>query len=252
MFYNCISLKSINIEKSFNIPLGSTVNMSYMFYNCSSLTSIDISSFFELQPNDISYIFAYCSQLKELYFPLVGFYIKSMSNAFKNCTSLVSVKLDFASDSMEDMSYLFYGCISLTYIYIYPLIYYLGNKYLKYMNYMFYDCHLLKNIEVSEIKLNTTNLLDLSYMFSGCTSLISIDFSNFITKNVRNYEGIFYNCENLEYIDISSFTHNNLPVKNLSIFNYNFPSNGTIYINDDFCSQIEIPQTLVIEIINNE
>ena len=82
-------------------------------------------------------------------------------------------------------------------------------------------------------------------------SLISIDFSNFITKNVRNYEGIFYNCEKLEYIDISSFTHNNLPIKNLSIFNHNFPSNGTIYINDNFCSQIEIPQNLLIEIINN-
>jgi len=88
-------------------------------------------------------------------------------------------------------------------------------------------------------------------MFSGCSSLTSIDLSKFITKNVKNYEGLFYNCPKLEYIDISPFTHNNLSKSNLSIFNYNYPLKGTIYINEDFLKRIDIPSTLQNETNNN-
>ena len=195
MFSNCISLNIINIGYYFYS--SNFLNMSYMFYNCSSLTSIDLSILEHTSDiYDISYIFAYCTQLKQLYFPLIDYTdLKSMSNAFRNCTSLVSIEIDFYLTA-EDMSYLFFGCISLTYIYFWNFIY---PEHLKYMNYMFYDCHSLKSInnlldfnkDISTTKLNTTNLLDISYMFSGCSSLISIDFSNFMMKNVINYKGIF-------------------------------------------------------------
>ena len=88
-------------------------------------------------------------------------------------------------------------------------------------------------------------------MISGCSSLTSIDLSNFNTKNIKNYEGLFYNCPKLEYIDIFPFTHNNLPKSNLSIFNNNYTLKGTIYINEDFKNRIEIPSTLQIEANNN-
>ena len=252
MFSNCISLNIINIGYDFDA--FNPVNISYMFYNCSSLTSIDLSvlEYFG-DINDISYIFAYCSQLKQLNFPLIADpNIKSMSNAFRNCTSLVSIKLDFLLKA-EDMSYLFFGCISLTFI---DIMHFINPDHIKYMNYMFYDCSSLKSLNnlfdfnknISTAKLNTTNLLDISYMFSGCSSLISIDFSNFMMKNVINYKGIFYDCEKLEYIDISTFTHNNLPDSNLSIFNDNCPSNGNIYINYDFYFKTTIPKNLKLYI----
>ena len=258
MFSNCISLKEINIGNSYysSNPLNPT-NVSYMFYNCSLLTSVDLSSL-DLLISDMSYIFAYCYQLKELIFPISigGVYFKYMSNAFRNCTSLEKAYLSFYTNSVEDMSSLFYGCISLTNIFIlsFTVEDYISTKY---MNYMFYDCRSLKSISHldlftnrTQVYFNNTNLEDISCMFSGCSSLTSIDFSKFITNNVKNYEGLFYNCPKLEYIDISSFTHNNLPKSNLSIFNNHYPLNGIIYINKDFINRTEIPSTLQIKTNN--
>ena len=85
--------------------------------------------------------------------------------------------------------------------------------------------------------INTSNLLDISNMFSGCTSLFYIDLK-INTQNIRNYEGLFYNCNNLQFINITYFTHNNLPDSNLSIFNDKIPLNTTIFMKRDFYKRI--------------
>ena len=176
-----------------------------------------------------------------------------MSNAFRNCISLKSVVLNIHPKNIEDMSFLFFGCISLTTIDI-RLYYFIDN--IIYMNYMFYNCHSLKSLEGLEMfnenmrsdeYHDTKYLLDISYMFAGCYSLTSVSFFWFNTENVKNYEGLFYNCESLEFINTIYFTHNNLPSSNLSIFNSKCPLNGTIYINADFYNRTEIPSTLNIK-----
>jgi surface protein len=43
-------------------------------------------------------------------------------------------------------------------------------------------------------------------LFALCSSLVSIDLSNFNTEKVLKMNRIFYNCGNLSYIDISNFT----------------------------------------------
>ena len=85
-------------------------------------------------------------------------------------------------------------------------------------------------------------------MFSGCSSLTSVDLSLYNTNNIKNYEGIFYNCQNLIYSDLSSFTHNNLPDSKLSIFDDTYSSNITIKINKDFISKTKFPSNSKIEI----
>jgi len=42
-------------------------------------------------------------------------------------------------------------------------------------------------------------------MFSGCTSLLSIYLSNFVTSSVENMASMFLGCSQLESIDLSSF-----------------------------------------------
>ena len=272
MFSNCISLKTF-ISSSFYCDNIHT-NMSYMFYNCSSLISLDFPSYSLKCPDDMSYSFAFCSSLQEFILELSGSDVqtpKSMSNAFRNCTSLVSIDLNFYTE-YEDMSSLFMGCTSLTHIssYFVP-------SYTKYMNNMFYDCHSLKSIDFYDLypfnhpswdpfycpswtphyywephyscHFNTSNLIDISKMFLGCSSLTTIDLSMFITQNIKNYEGMFYNCKNLSYIDISSFSHNNLPSSNLSIFDENYPFNTTIIIEEQFSKRIKIQSdsSLIIE-----
>ena len=43
------------------------------------------------------------------------------------------------------------------------------------------------------------------YMFSGCSSLTSLDLSNFNTNNVEDTSGMFYNCSNLTELNLSNF-----------------------------------------------
>ena len=242
MFSNCISLKSIKLPNIF--CEWSNINISYMFYNFSSLSTLKFNFDFINLPLDMSYFCAYCISLKNfnLYFDLykdIG--NNSIKGGFKNCSSLTSIHLGI-NNSFTDMSYLFYGCTSLISITTSPL-----TNGIKYMNYMFYDCHSLKNWN-NVFSVGSISITDMSFMFSGCSNLTSVDFSLYNTNNINNYEGIFYNCHNLTYVDISSFKNNNLPSSKLSIFDDNYSSNITIIINNDFLSKTKIPSNSKIEI----
>ena len=62
----------------------------------------------------------------------------------------------------------------------------------------------LKSIEGFE-HLNTTEVTDMSDMFSGCRSLTALDLSSFDTSEVWNMRGMFSRCESLTALDLSSF-----------------------------------------------
>ena len=47
-------------------------------------------------------------------------------------------------------------------------------------------------------------------MFQGCTSLISLNLSNFNTSNVTNMYGMFYSCHSLTSLNLSSFNTANV------------------------------------------
>ena len=54
------------------------------------------------------------------------------------------------------------------------------NGILTKIDYMFYGCDSLTNINLSNF--NTQNVTDMSFMFSGCNSLTNINLSNFNTQ----------------------------------------------------------------------
>ena len=53
--------------------------------------------------------------------------------------------------------------------------------------------------------LNTSEVVNMAYMFSSCFNLTSLDLSSFNTSKVTNMEGMFDNCANLINLDLSSF-----------------------------------------------
>ena len=63
MFYNCESLKSVDLStfKSANLT-----NLEYMFSNCLSLTSIDLSSFNTSNVYNFNLMFSYCYNLTSI------------------------------------------------------------------------------------------------------------------------------------------------------------------------------------------
>jgi len=68
-------------------------------------------------------------------------------------------------------------------------------------------------------------------MFYNCSSLTSIDLSNFDTSKVEIMEYMFYACTKLEYINLKYFTENeSLTVKD---FFYDVPDNIVICLNEN-------------------
>lgn len=57
--------------------------------------------------------------------------------------------------------------------------------------------------------LDTSNITDFSYMFSGCEKITSLDLSKFDTSNATSMESMFRTTKKLNQIDLSTFdTHN--------------------------------------------
>lgn len=52
---------------------------------------------------------------------------------------------------------------------------------------------------------DTSNVTNMSYMFSSCRSLTNLDLSCFNTSKVTNMSQMFDGCENLVYLDLSYF-----------------------------------------------
>ena len=58
--------------------------------------------------------------------------------------------------------------------------------------------------------ININNIVDISYMFSGCTALTSINIRNWDTSNITNMGYMFHNCNALTSLDLSSFNTRNV------------------------------------------
>ena len=97
---------------------------------------------------------------------------------------------------------------------------------------MFSYCTSLESLDLSNF--NTLYVEDMDEMFFNCHSLTSLNLSSFNTNNVHSMVSMFSNCTSLKYLDISHF--------NINYVNYFFcenifssiNNNVTIYINSGF------------------
>ena len=80
------------------------------------------------------------------------------------------------------------------------------------MSRMFYGCSSLTSLDLSNF--NTSYVRSMAGMFSRC-SLTSLDLSNFNTSNVTSMAGMFYGCSSLTSLDLSNF--NTFFVRNMNV-----------------------------------
>ena len=78
--------------------------------------------------------------------------------------------------------------------------------------------------------LNTSEVTDMTLMFSGCRKLTSVDLSNFNTAKVTSITGMFYGCSGLTSLDLSSF--NTSQVVYMQNMFYNCNNLRTIYVGN--------------------
>ena len=111
-FENCTSLKSIDLNSFTSI---SAVNIDNLFKNCYSLTSLDLSKFSTGKILSMSGIFENCGKLKSL--DLSNFETtkaNDMNRMFNNCSELEYLKLNFNTENVRDMQYMFASLVKLT------------------------------------------------------------------------------------------------------------------------------------------
>ena len=165
------NIKSVVFDKSFNTyALTSLIDF---FKNCSGLETISGLEYLNTaNVTDISYMFAYCSQLSSL--NLYNFNttnVKNMYSMFYYCSQLSSLDLsNFNTANVKNMSYMF-------------------NK-----------CQNLSSLDLSMF--NTANVTNMSDMFAGSSTLQTIYASdNFVVTGItnKNYKtGLFTGCEALK------------------------------------------------------
>ena len=125
-------------------------------------------------------------------------------------------------------AYWFCGCRQLSKIV--DMEKYLNTSRCSDMSYMFSDCNGLTSLDVSNF--NTKNVTNMWFMFPGCGALTSLDVSNFNTDKVTGMKCMFTACSNLVSLDVSNFNTENVTdmsdmfndcesLTNLDISNFN-------------------------------
>ena len=79
----------------------------------------------------------------------------------------------------------------------------LFKRLIKNMNLMFNECSSLTSLNLTNF--NTNNVQNMSGMFNKCSSLTSLNLSNFNTNNVNNMSFIFNECFSLISLNLSNF-----------------------------------------------
>ena len=124
--------------------------------------------------------------------------LTSLSDAFRNCSSLTSVNLSaLDTKNVTDMSGMFYMCGALTTIDIGSI----NTSNVTNMSNMFDHCESLTLIDIRSF--DTSKVSDMSAMFSECKKVTNINLGNFDTSKVRNMTFMFNNCNELTTIHFS-------------------------------------------------
>lgn len=172
-----------------------------MFYNCSSLKSLDLSQF---KPTNLMYLdemFNGCTSLESV--KLDGFntsQVTLMDNMFVNCKSLKSLDLSgFDTQNVTTMGAMFQGCESLESI-KFPTS--MTTSKLNMIESMFRYCKSLKYLDMSGFGM-MSKVNNFKNVFDGCESMVVLDISNIFTNVVFMY-GIFDDCKSLTTILVRS------------------------------------------------
>lgn len=174
MFKNFENLKTIE-GLEYLIPNNETVtDMSYMFADCKQLQSVEFNDVFKTEN------------------------IKNMSYMFYDCYALEELDLsNWRSYMVEDMSYMFANCEQLSRLNTKGLY----MQCVKDMSRMFSNCKRLPSVKLN---VNAGDLINMQYMFSGCSSLTEVDLTRLANiHNVKKMNNLFEYCSQLKQVNMS-------------------------------------------------
>jgi surface protein len=200
MFKNIDSVQSIELKNSSNSTIK-IISMKSTFEGCKNLESVLFTESFDTSDLKSTSKLFYNSGIKEL--NLNKFDTKNvedMSYMFSHCESLTSLNLDnFSTQNVINMSYIFSDMHNLTNISIINL----DTKNVKSMDFMFYNDRLVEILNTSNF--NTENVQTMKGMFYNCFNLKEVYPQAFNTKKVTDFDYIFKNCKSIRELNLTSF-----------------------------------------------
>ena len=126
--------------------------------------------------------------------------VKSMSNMFWGCKSLLTLDLStFNTQNVTNMYAMFYDCQRLKRLDVSSF----NTQNVTDMSHVFEGCYALTSLDLSSFK--TQNVITMADMFSGCSALTKLDVSGFDTQNVTNMSHMFGGCSALTSLNLSNF-----------------------------------------------
>ena len=157
-------------------------DMQGMFYGCDTLSVVDFSSFNTSNVTDMSLMFSDCFDDDVKYLDLSSFNTSNVTsfNQMFNSTGAKEVNVS-SFDTSSALS--------------------MAGMFCNFKNALNEDKGLIK-LDLSNF--NTRNVVTMIHMISAY-NVASVSVANFDTRNVKSFEGLFYNMPKLTSVDISSF-----------------------------------------------
>lgn len=200
MFSNCELLQSLSGIENFDV--SKVVDMESMFSSCKSLESLDISRWDMGQVTNAYDMFGYCSKLASIT-GIEDIDVSNLQMASYMFSGTPLKNLDLSRWNTANLTYIlsmFDSCESLETLNLSGW----NTDHLTTLSSTFSYCTSLKNIIGIE-DFNTENVVYMSYLFSGCNALESLDLSKWKTSNVWSFRNMFANCSSLRELNVNNF-----------------------------------------------
>ena len=228
MFENCSGLKELNVS---NFNTSAVTDMRYMFFDCSCLKTILNPNIWRCEKSQK--MFRGCTQLKgaveydkskvdvTMANPITGYFTAPNGKEAYVLQSEDQHTLTFYYDNNRKLRGGTTWDINEKSISLNPVwagTYYTPNNAVTKVvfdasfkdflslttNSWFSDLKALTTIEGLQ-NLNTSEVMDMRNMFSGCSGLTELNVSNFNTSKVTDMSLMFYDCSGLKELNVSNF-----------------------------------------------
>ena len=203
-FYQCTKLQTIEGLENWNVSKNTTFSMT--FYRCEKLQEANITNWKAPLCTSMHQMFRQCYQLKNL--DLSGFEVSTtssvdMSRCFQQCDNLKITGLNTMKVKPTNLIYTFANLTSTTIKNNFDLSSW-DTSLCTDMNNMFSGCSSLTSLNLSSW--DTSLCTNFSGMFNGCTQLIEIKgIENFNVSSVTNFSNMFYQCQSLTKLDLRNW-----------------------------------------------
>lgn len=226
MFFRCQSLTKLDLSDWY---INHVTSMNQMFFNCQSLTSLDIRNFdtsnLETNTGKLSHAFSGCTSLHTLRLDNCSYdTIKDIitpenfpTNAIDGVTRTIYCKEENIGDLVAPTNWVFsYVTEEEPEVPVDPPA---GDIPL------YVPGEFRGNTEITEVvTMVNESHTDLSYMFEGCSNLVSVNTEDWDVSNITSVDSMFSNTYNLATLDFSTWDTSNMTIMNI-MFGYMQSSN---------------------------